>query len=87
MALPKAHRCHRLSWAQLSTAQLEDEKRQQRGSFKHMPWLYRSKHIKRTSYAALKVGLAIDILAKRTADMLRLRRHGGWRTRSEIAKS
>jgi len=37
-----------------------------------------STHINRTSYAALKVDLAIHILSVEVADALRLRRHLGW---------
>ena len=46
---------------------------------KMMRWLTEAKHIKRTSYAALKVDLALAVISIPTADQLRLRRRGGWK--------
>ena len=62
----------------LRKVQAEDEARLQRGKKKRMRKLTTSKHINRTSYAALKVDLAMHILNAEIADQLRLRRHGGW---------
>ena len=59
--------------------QREDEARLQQGKKKRMRKLTTSKHINRTSYAALKVDLALHIFSLEIAGQLRLRRHGGWK--------
>ena len=69
---------HPVRWSILRKVQAEDEARLQRGKKKRMRKLTTSKHINRTSYAALKVDLAMHILNAEIADQLRLRRHGGW---------
>lgn len=69
---------HHVRWATLRYVQAEDEARLRRGNKKFMRKLTTAKHINRTSYAALKVDLALHILSLEVADQLRLRRHGGW---------
>ena len=73
-----AHKIHRVCWSDFAAIQALDEKRLQEGHKKRMRKISTAKHIKRTSYAALKVDLAIHMLNNEIADALRLRRHGGW---------
>lgn len=56
----------------------EDEERQQNGEKKRLRGLTTAKHIRRTSFSALKVDTAVAVLNISIADALRLRRHGGW---------
>ena len=44
-----------------------------------MRWLTTAQHINRTGFSRMKVGLAIDVCSIKTANQLRLRRHGGWK--------
>ena len=72
-------RARPVKWAHLRKAQKEDEDRQRAGGWKKMPKLKTNVHINRTSYAALKVDLAIHVMSMDNADSLRLRRYSGWK--------
>ena len=57
---------------------MEDERRCQEGHRKRMRWLTTVRDMDRTGFSALKVDPAVHVMDPRTADQLRLRRHGFW---------
>ena len=74
--------CHPVFWETLRNVQGDDEKRQQAFGAKLMYWLTTSKHINRTGFSRMRVGLAIAVLsgphdAAMMADVLQLLRYEG----------
>jgi len=71
---------HEVLWQTLREIQGRDERRQQRFGRKLMHWLTTSKHINRTGFSRMRVGLAIAVLcgpkdAAMMADVLQLLRY------------
>jgi len=79
MAAPK-FQVHHLEWRTLKKIQAEDEDRSRlTGCWRRMRWLTAAQHMNKTGFSRMKVGLSLNILCIKTANQLRLRRHGGWK--------
>jgi hypothetical protein len=73
---------HEVMWQTLRQVQMRDEKRQRAFGRKLMFWLTTSKHINRTGFSRMRVGLAIAVLcgprdSAMMADVLQLLRYEG----------
>ena len=72
---------HEVLWQTLRTLQTADERRQQRNQPKLFPWLTTAKHINKTSFSRMRVGLAIAVLCggkgQMMADVLQVLRYEG----------
>ena len=73
---------HEVMWQTLRQVQMRDEKRQRAFGRKLMYWLTTSKHINRTGFSRMRVGLAIAVLcgprdSAMMADVLQLLRYEG----------
>jgi hypothetical protein len=64
-----------IRWETLRRVQTRDEKRQRAGGRKLMNWLTTSKHINKTGFSRMKVGLAVAVISVRTAQALQCLRY------------
>ena len=76
--LPAAPQGHEVLWQALRTLQVRDERRPL-GEAKLMHWLTTAKHINKTGFSRMRVGLAIAVLigthGAEMADVLQLMRY------------